>query len=99
MTKAFFEKVKRFFTGAHNIVKDEAEEVLNLKPTEQDEKIGEIVANLSMQAASCAGLPIPSGMQPIIKKAAIYTVADAREGFKAPEKTIIGRIVSEFKKL
>lgn len=38
MTKAFFEKVKRFFTGAHNIVKDEAEEVLNLKPTEQDEK-------------------------------------------------------------
>lgn len=33
------------------------------------------------------------------QKAAIYTVADAREGFKAPEKTIIGRIVSEFKKL
>lgn len=99
MKKAFFEKVKKFFTGAHNVVKGEVEEVLNLKPTEQDEAMGEIVANLAMQAAVCAGLPIPSGMQPIIKKAAVYTAANAREGFKQPEKTIIGRIVSEFKKI
>lgn len=93
-----FNKIKKFFTGAHNVVRDEVEEVLNLKPTEQDEKIGELIANLAMQAGVCAGLPIPTGMQPIIKKAAAYAVADAREGFKEPEKTIIGRIVAEFKK-
>lgn len=93
-----FDKIKKIFTGAHNVVKDEVEEVLNLKPTEQDEKIGELIANLAMQSGVCAGLPIPTGMQPIIKKAAAYAVADAREGFKEPEKTIIGRIVAEFKK-
>lgn len=87
----------KIFKIGKNVVKAEVQEIVNLKPTEEDYKQGEQLATVAAGALAAMGIPIPAVGITIIGKAFAYGIRDIRDGVEEPNKLIIGRIIEEIK--
>lgn len=87
----------KVFKIGKNVVKGEVQEIVNLKPTEDDYKQGEQLATVAAGALATMGIPIPAVGITIIGKAFAYGIRDIRDGVEEPDKLIIGRIIEEIK--
>lgn len=87
----------KIFKIGKNVVKGEVQEIVNLKPTEEDYKQGEQLATVAAGALAAMGIPIPAVGITIIGKAFAYGIRDIRDGVEEPNKLIIGRIIEEIK--
>ena len=87
----------KVFKIGKNVVKGEVQEIVNLKPTEDDYKQGEQLATVTAGALAAMGIPIPAVGITIIGKAFAYGIRDIRDGVEEPNKLIIGRIIEEIK--
>lgn len=87
----------KVFKIGKNVVKGEVQEIVNLKPTEDDYKQGEQLATVAAGALAAMGIPIPAVGITIIGKAFAYGIRNIRDGVEEPNKLIIGRIIEEIK--
>lgn len=87
----------KVFKIGKNVVKGEVQEIVNLKPSEDDYKQGEQLATVAAGALAAMGIPIPAVGITIIGKAFAYGIRDIRDGVEEPNKLIIGRIIEEIK--
>lgn len=88
---------KRIFRITTNVIKAEGEEILNLKPTEEDYELGDKIAVLAVSAMASCGIPSTLISQKIIAKAVAYGIRNLKEGVKDNDKLIIARIVKEIR--
>lgn len=87
----------KVFKIGKNVVKGEVQEIVNLKPTEDDYKQGEQLATIAVGAMTAMGIPLPAIGVTIMGKAFAYGIRDIRDGVEEPDKLIIGRIIDEIK--
>ena len=88
----FFKKVFRITT---NVIKAEGEEIVNLKPTEEDYELGDRIAMLAVAAMASCGIPSSLISQKIIAKAVAYGIRNLKEGIMDNDKLFIERIIKE----
>lgn len=87
--------LKRFFKISKKVIKDEVEEVKELKPTEEDYTQGERLANAAILAMSSFGLPYSILCKEIMKKVFAYGIRDIRDGIQDNSKLIMRRVIDE----
>lgn len=97
MTNKFLEQLKKIGSIFVKVTKDEIDEIKNLKVTDEDKAQAEQLASIVHQVCLAYGIPISSSVQRIVAKCGAYVIRDAKDGIKAPEKLIIGRIINEVK--
>lgn len=90
--KDFF---KKFFKISEKVIKDEVEEIKELKPTEEDYTQGERLANAAILAMSSFGLPYSILGREIMKKVFAYGIRDIRDGIQDNSKLIMRRVINE----
>lgn len=97
MANNFLERIKKIGSIFVKVAKDEIDEIKNLKVTDEDKAQAEQLASIVHQVCLAYGIPISSSVQRIVAKCGAYVIRDAKDGIKAPEKLIIGRIINEVK--
>lgn len=97
MVNNFLERIKKIGSIFVKVAKDEIDEIKNLKVTDEDKAQAEQLASIVHQVCLAYGIPISSSVQRIVAKCGAYVIRDAKDGIKAPEKLIIGRIINEVK--
>lgn len=97
MANKFLEQIKKIGSIFVKVAKDEIDEIKNLKVTDEDKAQAEQLASIVHQVCLAYGIPISSSVQRIVAKCGAYVIRDAKDGIKAPEKLIIGRIINEVK--
>lgn len=97
MANKLLEQLKKIGSIFVKVTKDEINEIKNLKVTDEDKKQAEQLASIVHQVCLAYGIPISSSVQRIVAKCGAYVIRDAKDGIKAPEKLIIGRIINEIK--
>lgn len=97
MANKFLERIKKIGSIFVKVAKDEIDEIKNLKVTDEDKAQAEQLASIVHQVCLAYGIPISSSVQRIVAKCGAYVIRDAKDGIKAPEKLIIGRIINEVK--
>lgn len=97
MANKFLEQLKKIGSIFVKVTKDEVNEIKNLKVTDEDKVQAEQLASIVHQVCLAYGIPISSSVQRIIAKCGAYVIRDVKDGVKAPEKLIIGRIINEVK--
>ena len=97
MANKFLEQFKKIGSIFVKVAKDEINEIKNLKVTDEDKAQAEQLASIVHQVCLAYGIPISSSVQRIVAKCGAYVIRDAKDGIKAPEKLIIGRIINEVK--
>lgn len=90
--KDFFRKVLRI---GKKVIKDEVEEIKELKPTEEDYTQGEQLANAAILAMSSFGLPYSILSKEIMKKVFAYGIRDIKDGVQDNSKLIMRRVIDE----
>lgn len=97
MANKLLEQLKKIGSIFVKVAKDEIDEIKNLKVTDEDKAQAEQLASIVHQVCLAYGIPISSSVQRIVAKCGAYVIRDAKDGIKAPEKLIIGRIINEVK--
>ena len=97
MANKLLEQFKKIGSIFVKVAKDEINEIKNLKVTDEDKAQAEQLASIVHQVCLAYGIPISSSVQRIVAKCGAYVIRDAKDGIKAPEKLIIGRIINEVK--
>lgn len=97
MANKLLEQLKKIGSIFVKVAKDEIDEIKNLKVTDEDKEQAEQLASIVHQVCLAYGIPISSSVQRIVAKCGAYVIRDAKDGIKAPEKLIIGRIINEVK--
>ena len=97
MANKLLEQLKKIGSIFVKVAKDEIDEIKNLKVTDEDKAQAEQLASIVHQVCLAYGIPISSSVQRIVAKCGAYVIRDAKDGVKAPEKLIIGRIINEVK--
>ena len=87
--------LKKFFKISKKVIKDEVEEIRELKPTEEDYAQGERLANAAILAMSSFGLPYSILSRQIMKKVFAYGIRDIRDGIQDNSKLIMRRVINE----
>ena len=87
--------LKKFFKIGKKVIKDEVEEIRELKPTEEDYIQGERLANAAILAMSSFGLPYSILSREIMKKVFAYGIRDIRDGIQDNSKLIMRRVINE----
>ena len=87
--------LKKFFKIGKKVIKDEVEEIRELKPTEEDYAQGERLANAAILAMSSFGLPYSILSREIMKKVFAYGIRDIRDGIQDNSKLIMRRVINE----
>lgn len=94
---------KKLFSNLRNIlfnpIKEEVKEVISLKPTEQDYDQGEKLAVIVTAVLAANGIPMSVNGTNIMGKALAFLVSDVKDGVDDTDKLLVGRIVSEIKKV
>ena len=90
--KNFLEKL---FKISKKVIKDEVEEIKELKPTEEDYAQGEQLANAAILAMSSFGLPYSILSREIMKKVFAYGIRDIKDGVQDNSKLIMRRVIDE----
>ena len=85
----------RLFKISKKVIKDEAEEIKELKPTEEDYAQGEQLANAAILAMSSFGLPYSILCKEIMKKVFAYGIRNIRDGIQDNSKLIMRRVIDE----
>lgn len=93
----FVRFIKRHFTITKNVVKGEATEIANLKPTEDDYSQGKRMAVVTIAVMASMGIPIAAAAEPVIAKVFAYGIRDLRDGIEDNNKLIISRVINEIK--
>lgn len=91
------DKLKKLLRINKNVIKGEVEEIRQLKPTEEDIKQGEALADAAIIAMSSMGMSYTVTMQKIIAKVFAYGIRDIKDGVQDNKKLIIGRVIEEIK--
>ena len=97
MANKLLEQLKKIGSIFVKVAKDEIDEIKNVKVTDEDKAQAEQLASIVHQVCLAYGIPISSSVQRIVAKCGAYVIRDAKDGIKAPEKLIIGRIINEVK--
>lgn len=87
--------LRKLFKISKKVIKDEVEEVKELKPTEEDYAQGEQLANAAILAMSSFGLPYSILGKEIMKKVFAYGIRDIRDGIQDNSKLIMRRVIDE----
>lgn len=87
--------LRKLFKISKKVVKDEVEEIKELKPTEEDYAQGEQLANAAILAMSSFGLPYSILSKEIMKKVFAYGIRDIRDGIQDNSKLIMRRVIDE----
>ena len=87
--------LKKFFKIGKKVIKDEVEEIRELKPTEEDYAQGERLANAAILAMSSFGLQYSILSREIMKKVFAYGIRDIRDGIQDNSKLIMRRVINE----
>lgn len=82
-----------------NPVKEEAKEIINLKPTEQDFEQGSKLAIIVTAILAANGIPMSNNSTAIMGKALAFLVRDIKDGVDDNDKLFIKRVVDEIKKI
>lgn len=90
-------KVKKFINAFKKAMKDEVQEIKELKITPEDEEQASKIANLAADAMMLYGIPVGGAGRVVMKKVIAYSLRDLKDGVKAPDKLIIIRVVNELK--
>lgn len=91
----FIKKLGKSFRLA---IKGEVEEIITLKPTQEDFEQGEKLAVLAVSALAAMGIPMAAIGTKIIAKALAYGIRDLKDGIEDRNKLIISRVIEEMKK-
>lgn len=91
------DRLKKLLRINKNVIKGEVEEIRQLKPTEEDIKQGEVLADAAIVAMSAMGMSYTVTMQKIIAKVFAYGIRDIKDGVQDNKKLIIGRVIEEIK--
>lgn len=91
------DKLKKLLRINRNVIKGEVEEIKQLKPTEEDIKQGEVLADAAIIVISSMGMSYTVTMQKIIAKVFAYGIRDIKDGVQDNKKLIIGRVIEEIK--
>lgn len=89
------EFIKKLFKANHKVIKDELNEIVNLKVDDEDLKQAEVLSDLVIGALAAYGIVIGVAFKPVIKKAIAYGIRDLKDGLNTPDRLIISRIVKE----
>lgn len=89
--------ISKIFKIGKEVVKDEVQEIVNLKPTDEDYEQGEKLAAIGAAAMAGMGLPIPALGITVMSKAFAYGIRDLKDGVEDHDKLIIKRIINEVK--
>ena len=87
--------LKKFFKIGKKVIKDEVEEIRELKPTEEDYTQGEQLANAAILAMSSFGLPYSILCKEIMKKVFAYGIRNIKDGVQDNSKLIMRRVIDE----
>ena len=91
------DKFKKFINAFKKAMKDEVQEIKELKVTPEDEEQASKLANLAADAMMLYGIPVGGAGRVVMKKVIAYGLRDLKDGVKAPDKLIISRVVNELK--
>lgn len=91
------DRLKKLLRINKNVIKGEVEEIKQLKPTEEDTKQGEVLADAVIIAMSSMGMTYTVTMQKIIAKVFAYGIRDIKDGVQDNKKLIVGRVIEEIK--
>lgn len=97
--KDFWEKTKQFLGIGYRVAKDEFEEVMKLKPTEEDYDQGKKLAAIAAAAMAGCGVAIPAIGITAMEKSFAYGIRNAKDGLVDNDKLIVVRIINEIKAL
>lgn len=87
--------LRKLFKISKKVIKDEVEEIKELKPTEEDYAQGEQLANAAILAMSSFGLPYSILSKEIMKKVFAYGIRDIRDGIQDNSKLLMRRVIDE----
>ena len=87
--------LRKFFKISKKVIKDEVEEIKELKPTEEDYAQGEQLANAAILAMSSFGLPYSILSREIMKKVFAYGIRNIKDGVQDNSKLIMRRVIDE----
>lgn len=87
--------LRKLFKISKKVIKDEVEEIKELKPTEEDYAQGEQLANAAILAMSSFGLPYSILSREIMKKVFAYGIRDIRDGIQDNSKLLMRRVIDE----
>ena len=87
--------LRKLFKISKKVIKDEVEEIKELKPTEEEYAQGEQRANAAILAMSSFGLPYSILSKEIMKKVFAYGLRDIRDGIQDNSKLIMRRVIDE----
>lgn len=90
-------KIAKIFRAIKEAMKDEIEEVKNLKVTSEDEEQAAKITNLAADAMMMYGVPVGGVGRAIMKKVIAYSLRDLKDGMNTPDKLIIKRVINELK--
>lgn len=90
-------KITKIFHAIREAMKDEVEEVKNLKITPKDEEQATKIANLAADTMMMYGVPVGGVGRAVMKKVIAYSLRDLKDGIQAPDKLIIKRVINELK--
>lgn len=88
--------VGRIFKGTSNVVKGEVKEILELKPTSEDEAQAEKMANIAVAALAALGYNTGTVGLRVFTRVFAYGIRDIKDGIETPDKLIYKRILAEF---
>lgn len=91
------DRVKTAFKILFNVAKDEAQEIRELKVTEEDYAHGEVVGALAIAVMGSMGIPTAAIEQDVIARVCAYALRDLKDGVKSDNKLIIHRVINEIK--
>lgn len=90
-------KIKKFINAFRKAMKDEVQEIKELKITPEDEKQATTIANIVSDAMALYGIPVGGAGRVIMRKVIAYSLRDLKDGIKTPENLILSRVVNELK--
>lgn len=94
----FKEFIKAVFRVHSEVIKGELEEILTLKPTDEDYTQAKQLANIAIAAMAATGIPYSVLCRSVIEKTFAYGIRDVKEGIKDNKKLILGRVIEEIRK-
>ena len=92
------DKIKSIIKINHRVIKAEAEEIVNLSITQEDEEQANRLSVLIAAALVSCGIPCGVLSQQIMAKVLAYALRDIKDGIEVNDKLIIGRVINEIKR-
>lgn len=91
------DKIKSIIKINHRVIKAEAEEIVNLSITQEDEEQANRLAILIAATLVSCGIPCGILSQQVMAKVLAYALRDIKDGIEVHDKLIIGRVINEIK--